>query len=76
MVSLFFILPFIFLILKRGGIGVSKPDEVDEQVLLALDFLAVHTEACRIYLSHIAWFLLTYTKVPIPAFREGRYYRP
>ncbi|KAI5776643.1 armadillo-type protein [Geopyxis carbonaria] len=42
--SLFYIVPFVTLIVQRGGIGTTTVDDVDEQVLLALDFLSYHTE--------------------------------
>lgn len=46
MVSFSYILPLVFSVLQKGGIGKSAGDEADEQVLLALEFLSFHTEAC------------------------------
>jgi hypothetical protein len=43
-VSLTYILPLIFLVLRRGGFG--QPDDADAQVVLALEFLTFHTDAC------------------------------
>ena len=43
-VSLVYILPFIFAILRQGGVGQSTADEADEQVTLALEFLSYHME--------------------------------
>ena len=44
--SLFYILPMVLLTLNKGGIGTESQDEVDEQVVLALDFIAFHTQVC------------------------------
>lgn len=46
--SLFYIVPLITLIMTRGGMGANTVDDVDEQVVLALDFLSYHTETCKI----------------------------
>ena len=48
-VSLTYILPLIFIVLRQGGAGYSGADEVDEQVTLALEFLSFHTEACKLF---------------------------
>ena len=50
-VSLTYILPLIFIVLRQGGAGYSGADEVDEQVTLALEFLSFHTEACKLFNS-------------------------
>ncbi len=43
-VSLTYILPLIFLVLQRGGFGES--DDAEAQLVLALEFLSFHTDAC------------------------------
>jgi hypothetical protein len=43
-VSLTYILPLVFLVLRRGGFGDS--DDAEAQLVLALEFLAFHTDAC------------------------------
>lgn len=42
--SLTYILPLIFLVLREGGFGES--DDAEAQLVLALEFLSFHTEAC------------------------------
>lgn len=49
--SLFYILPFILLAMTSGGIGASSQDEVDEQIVLSLDFISFHTAICNPRLS-------------------------
>lgn len=44
--SLFYIVPFVVLLMHKGGIGANSVDDVDEQVILGLDFLTFHTEVC------------------------------
>lgn len=46
-VSLAYILPLVFLILQSGGYAEKGSDEADEQLILALEFLACHTEVGR-----------------------------
>lgn len=43
-VSLTYILPLVFLVLEKGGFGDS--DDADAQLVLALEFLTFHTDAC------------------------------
>lgn len=43
-VSLTYMLPLVFLVLKDGGFGSG--DDSDAQIVLALEFLRFHTEAC------------------------------
>jgi hypothetical protein len=43
-VSLTYILPLVFLVLQNGGFGES--DDADAQLVLALEFLTFHTDAC------------------------------
>lgn len=43
-VSLTYILPLVFLVLQKGGFGES--DDADAQLVLALEFLTFHTDAC------------------------------
>lgn len=45
-VSLSYILPIIQMVLQKEGIDRSGED-ADEQVVLALEFLSVHTDACK-----------------------------
>lgn len=45
-VSLIYCLPLIVDILKKGGIGES-PDDRDAQLVLAVEFLAFHTDVCQ-----------------------------
>ncbi|KAI9818321.1 MAG: translational activator of GCN4 [Thelocarpon impressellum] len=44
--SLLYILPLVFCVLREGGVGKSIPEETDEQVLLALEFLSFHPDSC------------------------------
>ncbi len=62
-VSLSYLLPLAFIVIRKGGVGHSGADEVDEQVTLALEFLSFHTDA-RKYLDtsrHVSAPLLMYT---------------
>lgn len=43
-VSLTYILPLVFMVLRRGGFGDS--DDAEAQLVLALEFLSFHTDAC------------------------------
>ncbi|PBP19360.1 50S ribosomal protein L19e [Diplocarpon rosae] len=43
-VSLTYILPLVFLVLRKGGFGEN--DDAEAQIVLALEFLAFHTDAC------------------------------
>ncbi|KAH7118939.1 translational activator [Dendryphion nanum] len=45
-VSLSYCFPLIFLILEKGGIGRTSPEEADEQLVLALEFISFHTSSC------------------------------
>jgi hypothetical protein len=44
-VSLTYILPLILLVLQKGGFGSSSEDR-DTQLVLAIEFLAFHTDVC------------------------------
>ncbi|KAI9801043.1 MAG: hypothetical protein M1825_003578 [Sarcosagium campestre] len=44
-VSLMYILPLLFRVLEHGGIGRTSSEEIDEQVILSLEFLSFHTES-------------------------------
>ncbi|KAI9836856.1 MAG: hypothetical protein M1819_001021 [Sarea resinae] len=46
MISLTYILPLIFLVLERGGVGHPTGEEADEQVVLALEYISFHTDSC------------------------------
>jgi len=43
-VSLTYILPLVFLVLRKGGFG--ETDDAEAQLVLALEFLSFHTDAC------------------------------
>ncbi|CAL3971329.1 unnamed protein product [Diplocarpon coronariae] len=43
-VSLTYILPLVFLVLRKGGFG--ETDDAEAQIVLALEFLTFHTDAC------------------------------
>ena len=43
-VSLIYLLPLVFTVLRQNGIGKAEADEADEQVTLALEILAYHTD--------------------------------
>ncbi|EDO01257.1 hypothetical protein SS1G_03731 [Sclerotinia sclerotiorum 1980 UF-70] len=43
-VSLIYVLPLVFLVLRDGGFGES--DDAEAQLVLALEFLSFHTDAC------------------------------
>ncbi|KAI9661249.1 MAG: translational activator of GCN4 [Bathelium mastoideum] len=45
-VSLAYMLPLAFEILAQGGIEKPADEEADEQIILALEFLSFHTDAC------------------------------
>ncbi|KZM25341.1 translational activator of GCN4 [Ascochyta rabiei] len=45
-VSVAYCLPLIFLVLEKGGIGKSSPEEADEQLILAFEFLSFHANSC------------------------------
>ncbi|KAK0946967.1 translational activator of GCN4 [Friedmanniomyces endolithicus] len=45
-VTLSYILALVFLILEQGGIDRAAGDDADEQIILAVEFLSFHTEAC------------------------------
>ena len=46
-VSLNYMLPLIHIVLRRHGIGHGDRDQVDEQITLALEFLAFHSDSCE-----------------------------
>ncbi|CZR59752.1 probable translation activator GCN1 [Phialocephala subalpina] len=43
-VSLIYILPLVFLVLRERGFG--EPEDAEAQIVLALEFLSCHTDAC------------------------------
>ena len=43
-VSLIYLLPLLFAVLRQSGIGKAEADEADEQVTLALEILSYHTD--------------------------------
>ncbi|KAL9070152.1 MAG: hypothetical protein Q9157_005922 [Trypethelium eluteriae] len=45
-VSLAYMLPLAFEILEQGGIDKEEGEEADEQIVLALEFVSFHTDAC------------------------------
>lgn len=50
-VSLAYCFPLIFLVLEKGGIGNPSPEEADEQLVLAFEFLTFHTSSCALFPS-------------------------
>ncbi|KAJ9621558.1 translational activator of GCN4 [Taxawa tesnikishii (nom. ined.)] len=44
--TLSYILPLIFLVLEKGGVGRPAGEEVDEQIVLATEFLTFSTQTC------------------------------
>lgn len=51
-VSLAYCLPLIFLVLEKGGIGKSSSEEVDEQLILAIEILTFHTNSCKCLITN------------------------
>ncbi|KAF2147406.1 uncharacterized protein K452DRAFT_314567 [Aplosporella prunicola CBS 121167] len=45
-VSLTYILPLAFLVLEKGAIDKKEEEEIDEQIVLALEFISFHTTSC------------------------------
>lgn len=45
--SLSFLLTFVLQALKNRGLGSNDAEKADEQIVLALEFLMYHTEACQ-----------------------------
>lgn len=43
-ISLIYLLPLVFTVLRQSGIGKAEADEADEQVTLALEMLSYHTD--------------------------------
>lgn len=46
-ISLIYTLPLILKVITNGGIGQLDSEAAEEQVVLALEFLAQHTESCK-----------------------------
>ncbi|KAL8795003.1 MAG: hypothetical protein Q9195_002451 [Heterodermia aff. obscurata] len=44
-VSLIYILPLIFAVIREKGLGLSSTDDIDEQITLALEFLSFHANS-------------------------------
>ncbi|KAL8930443.1 MAG: hypothetical protein Q9208_000627 [Pyrenodesmia sp. 3 TL-2023] len=44
-VSLMYLVPLAMTVLRANGIGWTEPDEVDEQITLALEFFSLHTDS-------------------------------
>ncbi len=51
-VSVLYVLPLLLAILRQGGIGQSKGEDADVQVILSLEFLALHVETCELTTEH------------------------
>lgn len=47
-VSLSYCFPLLFLLLEKGGIGRASSEEADEQLILAIEVLAFHTNSCEL----------------------------
>jgi hypothetical protein len=73
-VSLAYCFPLVFLVLEKGGIGRSEPEEADEQLILAIEFISFHTNSCM-YTSPFTTPSL-YLQVPTTAFRASNSLRP
>ncbi|EKD13892.1 uncharacterized protein L3040_005495 [Drepanopeziza brunnea f. sp. 'multigermtubi'] len=66
-VSLTYILPLVFLVLQKGGFG--ETDDAEAQLVLALEFLTFHTDACsdilvprKEVLSNLIFSMQTYNQ--------------
>ena len=66
-VSVAYCLPLIFLVLEKGGIGKDVPEEADEQLILAFEFLSFHANSCtdtrlprRDILETLVWAMQRY----------------
>jgi hypothetical protein len=66
-VSLAYMLPLIFLVLENGGFAPKGSEELDEQLVLALEFLSFHTDEGKSF-SEI-YSLANYSKVPANFYR-------
>lgn len=45
--TVIYFLPLVMLVLQRGGIDRKTQEDVDEQVVLAIEIITAHTEACK-----------------------------
>ncbi|QIW98844.1 hypothetical protein AMS68_004362 [Peltaster fructicola] len=45
-VTFSYALPLVFLVLQQGGIGHQESEAIDEQILLAIEFVSFHTDTC------------------------------
>ena len=59
-VSLNYMIPLTSLVLEQHGVGASSPDEADEQITLALEFLSYHTDTCE---RSIIFVLMPFAKL-------------
>lgn len=50
-----YILPLVVAVLRDNGIGRTESDEVDEQITLALEFLARHSDLCEHDWKSLQW---------------------
>lgn len=46
-VSMIYIIPFLSIVLRHGGVGEVSDEESNEQVFLALELLAFSTDVCE-----------------------------
>jgi hypothetical protein len=46
-VTVAYILPLVFLVLENGGFAPKRSEEADEQLVLTLEFLSLHSEICE-----------------------------
>lgn len=46
-ISLVYILPLVMTVLQANGIGRTEQEEINEQITLALEFFALHADACK-----------------------------
>jgi hypothetical protein len=57
-VTVAYILPLVFLVLESGGFAPKGSDEADEQLVLTLEFLSLHSEICESDNRHRKWLIL------------------
>jgi hypothetical protein len=52
-VTVAYILPLVFLVLENGGFAPKGSEEADEQLVLTLEFLSLHSETCESKISQL-----------------------
>ena len=46
-VSLIYMLPLVQVVISKRGVGGNDQDKAEEQITLALEFLALHSDLCK-----------------------------